>query len=1171
MKTPILFTLFAVITIPFFSQCSKQTGADQTESVQTLKNAPKSDPEARAEYEWRIRVNREINGIPEGIYDAEYQWALTSPKRLRKASNTYSALGPNNLGGRTRSIVCDVRGSVTMLAGGVSSGVFKTTNGGTTWTKVSASNQIHNVTSIVQDTRSGQEDTWYYSTGEASGNSASNSGGAFGLYMGNGVYKSTDNGITWSRLTTSNSTALETFNHWADFIQKLAVDPTNGDVYMACLGSIFRSTNGGTSWSAVLQVSTGSLNSGWQADIIITPAGRKYIAFAGSTNSGSNDYNGVWVSQTGDASSWTQIAGNASPTGWNAKNAYGRVVLAYAPSDTAKIYALYSNNTTSNCGGSPAPEAELFKYNNGTSSWTNLSAYLPDESGCSNGNDPFACQDGYDLCIAIKPDDANTIVIGGTNAYRSTDGFTSTSNTKRIGGYATASGYSKYTNHHPDVHTLIFDPNDADVMYSGTDGGIHSCDITATTVAWTSLNNNYQTYQYYHVALAPDAYKEQYIGGCQDNGTVRCLSNNASQTEIWSGDGCGVGIAQVSGTYTEFVSFQNGSTFRRLSTVSPFSYNAEITPSGFSSKSDFVTYFHLDPDNNQYLYYANGDDLVRNTSATTATTTVGWTNMTGVNGQFAHDIFAFATTRGFYSAGTASLFIGTANGDLFRLDDPVNAAASATATNITPTSMSGAGIIKDISVNPRNDDTIMVVYSNYGVNSVWWTGNANSGSPTWVNVEGNISVPSIRSCEIVQTSTGFEYYIGTSVGLYSATTLNGGSTTWAQEGSSTIGYALITSMDYRPDDNTLLVGTHGNGLYLAEVGNAAYQAIGSSVASTVMALGANETKLFKTSDGSIATIQNLDNFNYGNTTVEIDNAGTGAVNFSTNTANSQKITEKSIKITPTNANGSGNVKITMYFSATELSNWKSTTGWYAKDLALIKSTGSISSGTSGNTVEGTSIVIDSTYNGAGLSITCTFSNGFSGLGGAKGGGGGPLPVTWLMFETKKEAMGINLKWETASEINSSHFEVHRAINGGAYSNIGEVKSIGTTSNTSSYSFVDMAKEAVLATNVCYQLKQMDYNGIYDWSVVRCVTGQLQRVDFNIYPNPVNQVLSIDINPWSVDQYSFNIIDLNGKTLYSSPVITSSSKYDLSSLKEGVYFIALKSDGVVIKQQKLVKY
>ncbi len=1169
-KTALLVGTGILASALYFWPDTATTTTSKTEESSHRIDAPKNDPEKRKAYELSLVANPETGLVPEGITQLELEWAHNAPKRHGKVSNTYTPMGPDNLGGRTRAIAFDVRGADTILAGCVSSGVFKSTDAGASWRKVSPSDEIHAVTTIVQDPRSGHQNTWYYAGGEASGNSASAGSGA--RYMGDGVYKSTDNGETWSNLANSNFGALETFSWFSDFVQRLAVDPTNGDVYMACLGSIYRSTNGGTSWSAVLQLSTSSINTGWQTDIIITPGGRKYAAFSGSSTHSGTDYDGVWVSQTGNSSDWEQISGDGTPTGWNTTGNYGRVVIAYAPSDTSQNYALYYDGATSDCSGTPNPEAELFKYDNATDTWTDLSANLPDESGCLNGNDPFACQGGYDLCIAVQPNDTNTIVIGGTNAYRSTDGFSSTSNTTRIGGYASASSYSLYSNHHPDIHTFVFHPDDDDSLFTGSDGGIHKCDISVSTPVWTSLNNDYQTYQYYHVAIAPDAYKEYYIGGTQDNGTVRSFDNDPSQTMILGGDGCAVGIAESGGSYTEFVSVQNGTVYRRLSTLSSGFINANITPSGYSSNSGFVTYFYLDPDNTDYLYYANGDDLVRNTSALSATTTTGWTNMTGTNTTISGgDIESFATTRWPYDASTASLFIGCDDGSLYRLDDPANASAATTPTDITPTGMS-SGTIKDISVNPRNDDTIMVVYSNYGLTSIWWTGNANSGSPTWVNVEGNASTPSIRSCEIVLTNSGLEYYIGTSVGLYATSSLNGGSTTWAQEGSSVIQYAVVSALAYRPDDNVLLVGTHGNGLYLAEIGSPADQtSIDTTSASVTMDLGPNEKKLFKTEDGIVAQIENLDNHDYGNTTVTIDNTGSGTMTFDNNTAANQEILEKTIRITPTSNNASGNVIITMYFSEDEVDGWTTGTGWGAKDLALIKSTGALSSGTKANTVEGTSISIDSTYGGSNVEISATFSNGFSGVGAGKQGANGPLPVTFTSFELIRTGEVVDLQWTTAHERDNDKFEIQRSIDGGIWSTVGEVKGSGNTTQLTSYSFMDASLAIESYSNACYRLKQVDYNGMYDYSEIRCAENtRKSAVRFAITPNPVTDYLQVNIHELDDADYVIKVYDMEGNVVHQTDALKAHKSIDLTALNSGHYIAVVERDNEQFKNFRFIK-
>jgi hypothetical protein len=126
----------------------------------------------------------------------------------------------------------------------------------------------------------------------------------------------------------------------------------------------------------------------------------------------------------------------------------------------------------------------------------------------------------------------------------------------------------------------------------------------------------------------------------------------------------------------------------------------------------------------------------------------------------------------------------------------------------------------DIAVNPRSQDTVMAVVSNYGANSIFWTGNATAASPTWQVIEGNLSLPSVQSCEIIVKTTGVEYYVGTSVGLFSTTAVSGNTTAWVREGTGALKYAVVRSLAYRWNDNTLVVGTHGNGMYYSVIGDA---------------------------------------------------------------------------------------------------------------------------------------------------------------------------------------------------------------------------------------------------------------------------------------------------------------------------------------------------------------
>lgn len=775
------------------------------------------------EYEFNMVKSPVTGRIPEGIRELELaqareNLAQQAMLQARVMANSYVFQGPDNLGGRTRSIVYDVRyngtSNRTLLAGGVSGGVFKSTDDGATWVRKSPTGQHFSCTGIAQDTRPGFQDTWYYAVGEAIGNSTSASGAT---YSGNGVYKSTDNGETWTRLTNSNTSSLEAFNSVNDFIQKIIVNPANGDVYIASIATIVRSQDGGATWANVLVGA--AANTSNVTDIVVNSAGNRfYASFAGSITGGTD---GVWTSTTGNSGTWTRIAGGGVPATWNAQGAYGRVVLAIAPSNENILYALYYNNVTFACAA-PAPEAELFHWDQSTTTWTDRSANLPDEAGCSVGNDPFAVQGGYDLVVAVKPDDENTVFIGGTNIYRSTNGFTSTATNTRIGGYNSSANYALYPNSHPDIHSIVFQPGSPSIMLCGNDGGIQrTTNNLAGSVAWTQINIGFRTYQYYHVAIDPRAGNSKVLGGAQDNGTTRNIGGTGVNFEgVIGGDGVSVGLSDVISTNTyEYGGSQLGTIYRRNST-SGLGAVTNITPTFVPAGGggQFITVHKLDPDNTQNLYYAFDNRLARHTSASTATS-ASWVEFTAVATAVgaANDITFIAPSRGTYNPATSSLFFGTSNSRLYRLDDPVNVAGTTAPVDIS-TGLPGAGFISSIAVNPRNDDTVLVTYSNYGLaaGNIWWTGNANAAAPTWTMVEDNLSLPSIRSSAIAITNLGVEYFVGTSVGLYNAPTIdpaNAANTNWAQEGATEIGNAVVSSLALRPVDNHLLVGTHGYGMW----------------------------------------------------------------------------------------------------------------------------------------------------------------------------------------------------------------------------------------------------------------------------------------------------------------------------------------------------------------------
>jgi hypothetical protein len=821
-RIPVLY-FFTLIMAACFSSCqNNQANTDRIDREEE-EGESMTDYVGALEYEFNMLKNPFTGRIPEGIRDLELAQAhdilMSQGSRIFGiASNSYIYQGPGNLGGRTRSIIYDVDYNGTsnqvIYAGGVSGGLFKSTDNGASWVRKSPTNQLYSVTSIAENPLPGRKDTLYYTTGEASGNSAalsSNGGGA--LYGGDGVYRSADRGETWTRLANSNPTALETFSDRRDFISKVIVNPVNGQVYIAAIAGIYRSTDGGATWTLVL---SGPLaNNGQMTDIVVTSTGRFYAGFGGTNTAGSD---GVWTSTSGDPGSWTRIAGPAgTPTGWDAGGTYGRVVLGLAPSDENMLYALYWDGSSNASCPTANTEAKLFKWNQGTTTWTDYTSALPDEPGCSVGNDPFAVQGGYDLIVSVHPESDTMIFIGGTNIYRLALGPLSPATATRIGGYASPAGYALYTNSHSDIHAIAFSPANDDIMLCGDDGGIQrTLDNKAATVSWTQVNTDYRTYQYYKVAIDPRTGNDKVIGGAQDNGCTRNIGGTGSNYEqVYSGDGGAVGLTRdIAGSTYEFVTSQQGDIRRRNST-SALGSTTNIRPTTAVNSGLFVTYFYNDPDNTDTLYYASDSSLYRYLSAHTATNVSGWTEMTGVgtaagNGVASSNyITALATTRGPYSSATSSLFIGTNDSKVLRLDDPAVVPAGTAPVNIS--SGLPAGYISSIAVNPRNDDTVLVTFSNYGIVNIWWTGNANSATPTWTNVERNVTLPSARSSAIAIVGSNIVYFVGTSIGLLATT--NPLTTDWVQEGATQLGNAVVTSLALRTTDNTLLVGTHGYGMW----------------------------------------------------------------------------------------------------------------------------------------------------------------------------------------------------------------------------------------------------------------------------------------------------------------------------------------------------------------------
>lgn len=897
IKTLLFLSIAMGLTASFFFFFLPRQKPNEAVSIREESDKPKeavkksaSYLKARAQYEYDMLKNPHTGKIPEGIYQKEMAFAQTLPERNRNiqqnssgfreaALNNYIPAGPNNIGGRTRAVRYDLRYNGTtnrvIISGSVSGGILRSADGGDTWKLVTPDGDYHNLTALVQDPRPGFQDTWYAGTGEALGNTATAIGAPF---IGYGLWKSTDNGVTWTKLSsTIQNNNFYAFDHRFDFVYNMDINPLNGDLYVSCWALLLKSSDGGNSFRAVFQTIGFGNSATGQSHVVVSNTGRVYLAVNGAADLGKR---GVWYSATGEPNTFNRIAGGStlgvdSVAGWRG-NSYKvastsssgtiyeakRILITLAPSNNNIAYLYYENGLSSD-PPDLKPEADFFRLDISGNffTWINRSANMPDFPGQNlSGSDPLTLQNGYDMEVTVKPDNPNIVFIGGTNLYRSTDAFATTSNTTWIAGYSPNFTYSSYGNtadiwtqsSHPDIHALVFRPGNSNQAICANDGGIQeTTNILAANVNWRMLPN-YQTLQCFNVAIDPGVGRYNFASGSMDNGvrfrdktgvlgTAPADSNNHAR--LFSADGAYVGITlDNSGTQYLFESIQFGVLYRARLT-SPFRGGTAITPSGLTTSSEaeadrdrfgeFVTNLRLEADNTNTLYYVNFNRLFVTNNASNVTSST-WTELAAVsaavnpaNPTSGRDVSirGIGFSRGPYTTNHA-LYFGTTNGRIFRIDNPHNATPATVPVNITPAGLTGC--VQDIAVNPNNDEEVMAVVSNYGVVGIWWTKNAKATIPTWKNAEGNIPLPSFRSAAIIVKKDAAnqpvtEYYVGTSIGLYStvnlATVLDANQQpVWLREGGDVLRYALVTSLAYRPADNVLLVGTHGNGMFYTNVG-----------------------------------------------------------------------------------------------------------------------------------------------------------------------------------------------------------------------------------------------------------------------------------------------------------------------------------------------------------------
>ena len=756
--------------------------------------------------EFEMTVDHALGVVPrERLYRAYEIARRTLNSRAAIPNVNWIERGPKNQGGRTRTFIFDPNDPThsTVFAGSVAGGLWKASNiyqASPDWRVVDATLSNLAVVSMAYDPSNPQ--VMYFGTGEGYYNSDA--------VRGDGIWKSTDGGSTWSQLastvTSNSATCAGPGNCDFDYVNKIVVTSA-GTVLAACRsiytnrGGIMRSTDGGNTWTRVLP-STGIFRA---ADIEVAENGDLYAAL------GIFNTDGLYKS-TDDGATWTKITGGGFPS-----SGFERIEIACAPSDSNRVLVLLQDAVNNDCYG-------IYLSSDAGSTWSSLS--VPTQGA----NDFTRGQAWYDLIAAFDPTDSSRIFIGGIDLWLSENSGSSwTEISHWYGG-----GYQEV---HADQHAIYFLPGSADTVLFGNDGGIYlSSNASLSSPDIEDRSENYNVLQLYAAAMHPRSDTSVFLGGAQDNGSHRYLSEGINYTqEVTGGDGAFCHIDQSDSNYW-YTAYVYNRFYRSTDGGLSFSSQINVGATGkFINPSDFDNDANILYSSYNSGFYLRWDDPHTGTS------------FSSVNAGFSSQVSAVTC-----DPNTANrVWFGTDDGSVYYVDNANG--GSPTVNNVTTASLPAANL-SCIEIDPTDANHILITYSNYGEVSVWESTNAGS---SWTDVEGNLPDMPVRWALFNPNNTS-QVLLATEAGVWSTDNLNGGSTVWAASNSG-MGNVRTDMLQYRSSDNLVVAATHGRGLFSSDVFTTASADFGA--AQTVGYIG-NAIRFY---DDSYKATSWLWNFGDGNT------------------------------------------------------------------------------------------------------------------------------------------------------------------------------------------------------------------------------------------------------------------------------------------------------------------
>ena len=703
-------------------------------------------------------------------------WTNLGPTGIDMSNSTLSDGTPfiqhwGTVSGRVRGVAVHPTDPNIVYIGAASGGIWKTVDGGVNWADMSGDLNLLTFGAIAIDPNN--PNTVYAGTGESRWRFNNVT------FEGDGLYKSTDGGISWIRI-------INGFGPQTQFTD-IEVSPHNSNILLASLGSgnwdnpfptnegVWRSTDAGITWTRV-----NSNSDAFDVGFDPTPSSTKAYAATGDQST-----SGGFLVSTNSGVSFTQ-----SNTGLPAANTIGRMQFSIAPSAPGTIYSIIYNSDVFASGHTTV----AFKSTNFGASWSQISSGVNiagayDDNG-TNVND----QGSYDLCLDVSPTDADDVYFGNVELSKTTNGsaISFVRNTPAL--FTNPGAWDAPL--HVDIHKIVYAPSNSNIIYVGCDGGIYkSVDGGAN---WIHINNDINTIQFYRMASDPNNVNKIF-GGAQDNGNFSTADKGVTDWDFeTSGDGMEC-FVDWNNSMNVFMSTQFGSL--KLSADGGATWNGIWGGGGATA---WTAPFWQHPTNFNRIFSAWNGYIIRSDApfadwfyhSSAALTTTNKITSVAQSSNTTNNLMAVAS-----SYTTSPNVLNSTDGGVNWTD---------ITTNITGAGFTGANITRVIA-DPTSANTFYLCRASYSTGQVLKTTNFGG---SWTDISGNL--PKIVHNDLfVDPANTNHLYVANDFGVYWSS--NGG-TDWHKL-SNGMPFVPVLDFDFYVNGATRLLraASHGRGIFELQI------------------------------------------------------------------------------------------------------------------------------------------------------------------------------------------------------------------------------------------------------------------------------------------------------------------------------------------------------------------